>query len=271
MIIDNKYEILTSTELNTAQVTINYDPRERTILTQRQREEIQLVCEKLKESGRVINPLPLYRFLSYSLTEAGITLNLGLTNYTEYIGTNISHPEWLHVYGEDTMSNALAMSGSTETSDGKIIVEKRSNEVGEYPGYYHCIPSGHLHPEDTPLTGITRELYEELGITEKEIDEIVCTGLVLNLEYHKHELTFALKVSVNSEEISSRPKVDSWEAASIEFLPKDAHILKVWLIEHLSLCAPPGHASLLLAGKRSFGQNWFTDVISSMGHYRGES
>jgi len=58
------------------------------------------------------------------------------------------------------------------TSDNKIIVPKRSADRRVFPNCYDCSVGGHVSSGETYEQAAYRELEEELGITNVELEEI---------------------------------------------------------------------------------------------------
>ncbi|KAL2899153.1 Nudix hydrolase 9, partial [Bienertia sinuspersici] len=93
------------------------------------------------------------------------SLHLGLTDYRTFVGTNLN-PLWekFLIQSEDETvrcqhtSNPLGNGGIVESSDGKILVLKRSNNVGEFPGYF-VFPGGHPELEEVGIM-----CYENLDL-----------------------------------------------------------------------------------------------------------
>ncbi|KAI5322130.1 hypothetical protein L3X38_031202 [Prunus dulcis] len=84
--------------------------------------------------------------------EPHVCLHLGLTDYRNFVGTNLNHLwESFLVASEDDAircqhtSSPLGNGAIVETSDKKILVLQRSNNVGEFPGHF-VFPGG--HPEE---------------------------------------------------------------------------------------------------------------------------
>ncbi|XP_030524540.1 nudix hydrolase 9 isoform X2 [Rhodamnia argentea] len=123
-----------------------------------------------------------------------VSLHLGLTDYRTFVGTNLN-PLWetfLVPSKEDTIccqhtSSPLGNGAIVETLDKKILVLRRSNNVGEFPGHF-VFPGGHPEPQEIGIVchqpgkslresemlnkrvseemfdSIVREVNEEIGV-----------------------------------------------------------------------------------------------------------
>ncbi|KAF9595971.1 hypothetical protein IFM89_006717 [Coptis chinensis] len=99
-----------------------------------------------------------------------LCLRLGLTDYRTFMGTNLSK-EWERflIHSEDDpircqhTSSPLGNGAVVETADSKIIVLKRSDNVGEFPGHF-VFPGGHPEPQEI---GISAHRYDQ-DLTDSE-------------------------------------------------------------------------------------------------------
>jgi len=256
----SRYDVLFQGEFDEGKVTVNLDLDAKPRFTKRQQEEIDRHWNDMLRKGWKMRPDPLYRLINFSVRNGILALHLGLTDYKEYMGTNVSHPEWSLEYGEKTMSNALSISAVTETKNEKIIIERRSQNVGEDRGYYHTKPSGHPHPSEGIFGGVYSQARKELGIEKSEIAKVACIGLVRSVRSHKPELMFKMKSRIASTDIERRPKEEAWEFDELLYLPKDPAFLAKWLIENFKKTVSLGHGTLLIYGFQNFGTEWLGEV-----------
>ncbi|KAG8344247.1 hypothetical protein ERJ75_000725700 [Trypanosoma vivax] len=80
-------------------------------------------------------------------------LQLGVTDYKTSIGTTRN----IHVFMDiaqrkgaavdSYLANALGVECFTTTLDGKAVLYRRSQQVGEYAGFF-CFPGGHAEPDE---------------------------------------------------------------------------------------------------------------------------
>ncbi|OVA18244.1 NUDIX hydrolase domain [Macleaya cordata] len=96
--------------------------------------------------------------------ESHVCLHLGLTDYRTFVGTNLSTlwEKFLVTSEDDSLkcqhtSSPLGNGAVVETADKKILVLRRSNNVGEFPGYF-VFPGGHPEPGEL---GISAHQYDQ--------------------------------------------------------------------------------------------------------------
>lgn len=182
--------------------------------------------EKFKEAvqeGKSLFAGPQYRLSSYELLNDGrIKLDLGPTDYREFMGTNVEAGKdskymqtllerGIERYGDKDafFSNVLSICSVIETSDGKIIAGLRSDKVAEYPRCWHTA-GGHPNPTHYQQTktdlfdSMEREMIGELGIDNNEIENMRLLGLVRNSRTRTPELLFHSKIYVPFNDIKDR-------------------------------------------------------------------
>uniref|UniRef100_A0ACD5TYT8 Uncharacterized protein n=1 Tax=Avena sativa TaxID=4498 RepID=A0ACD5TYT8_AVESA len=174
-----------------------------------------------------------------------VSLHLGLTDYRTFVGTNLS-PSWENflVPSEDDsvccqhLSNPLGNGAIVETSDEKIIVLQRSNNVGESPGCY-VFPGGHSEPQevgilahqndvqdvvhliervsDEMFDGIIREVVEETGVPASSLSEPIFIGVSRRETNVRPAAFFYVRCNVDSStvtELYSRAQ-DGYESTKL--------------------------------------------------------
>ncbi|XP_019106576.1 nudix hydrolase 9 isoform X2 [Beta vulgaris subsp. vulgaris] len=197
-----------------------------------------------------------------------VFLHLGLTDYRTFVGTNLN-PLWekFLVQTEDETvrcqhtSNPLGNGGIVETSDAKILVLKRSNNVGEFPGHF-VFPGGHPEPEEVGITShrkldteslhrsvslemfdsIIREVVEETGVPAISLSKPVFIGISRRELNVRPTAFFFMKCSLQSKEIEKlySSAQDGFESTQLYAISKDD-------LENLA-CKMPGchHGGLAL-------------------------
>jgi isopentenyldiphosphate isomerase len=182
--------------------------------------------EKSKETlqkGKSLFAGPQYRLCAYHvLPDERIVLELGPTDYREFIGTNVEagkDPGYMRTLvkrglaryrDEDAFfSNTFAICSVVKTSDAKIVAGLRSDVVAEYPRCWHTV-GGHPNPTRYQLTSVDlfeameREVTAELGMDQSEIQDMRMMGLMRNSRTRKPELMFHTTVYPVFDDLKER-------------------------------------------------------------------
>ncbi|XVF05582.1 hypothetical protein REPUB_Repub05bG0185100 [Reevesia pubescens] len=163
--------------------------------------------------------------------ESYVCLHLGLTDYRTFVGTNLS-PLWekFLVASEDDStrcqhtSSPLGNGAIVETSDNKIVVLQRSNNVGEFPGHF-VFPGGHPEPQEVGVEtheyskdskdsqlvnekvskemfdSIIREVVEEIGVPTTSLSDPLFIGISRRVLNVRPAIFFFIKCGLESKEI----------------------------------------------------------------------
>ncbi|KAL0713648.1 hypothetical protein Bca4012_020626 [Brassica carinata] len=157
-----------------------------------------------------------------------VCLRLGLTDYRTFVGTNLSSQweKFLVPSQDDSVrcrhtSSPLGNAAVVETSDHKIIVLRRSDNVGEFPGHY-VFPGGHPEPMSVGIDSrqlekdgevlnkkvtqemfdsITREVVEETGIPASSLSPPLFIGISRRELNVRPAMFFFIKCSHHSDDI----------------------------------------------------------------------
>jgi 8-oxo-dGTP pyrophosphatase MutT (NUDIX family) len=210
--------------------------------------------------GALLFDGPMCRLQSWSADAEHLTLHLADSSYKPFFGTNISHPEFIDLYGPDVMANPVGVSPAVQTSDGHLIMGRRNDSVAYYPGRIHPF-AGCLEPGDTDVfAAVVRELSEELAINPDDIVDLRCTGVASELSLKQTELIFAVTVAATRNGLISR--LDTAEHAATWSVPATAADVASAVKNPDALLTPIAVSSLLLWGRVQFGQQWFLPLAS---------
>ncbi|CAL8999321.1 unnamed protein product [Prunus brigantina] len=182
--------------------------------------------------------------------EPHVCLHLGLTDYRNFVGTNLNNLwESFLVASEDDAircqhtSSPLGNGAIVETSDKKILVLQRSNNVGEFPGHF-VFPGGHPEPQEVGLVShhhedltdskvindkvsqemfdsIVREVVEEIGVPSASLHEQVFIGISRRVLNVRPTAFFFMKCSLSSKEVQKlyATAQDSFESTQLFTVP----------------------------------------------------
>lgn len=140
--------------------------------------------------------------IAWSNDGAKVELDLGLTSYKEYLGTNRLEPPLrlqLEKDGESThgdrnayLSNALGCETVLVTSDGQAVLLRRSGAVATHSGLYNG-PSGHPEPAHAGVEEAGRPGHTLVPSTEdatgNEAEQRACQELFDSVLQEVHEET----------------------------------------------------------------------------------
>ena len=202
--------------------------------------------------GRMLFAGPLCRLIRYEASGGGLKLFLGPTDYREYLGTS-RHWRTIQEYVgaaelQEYLSNPLAVCAAVGTSDGKLVIGRRSGSVMEHAGYWH-VPGGHVEPAHLVdgrvdvFRAMLDELFEELGVAENQV-ALRCLGLFRPVDTLKPELAFSAEVGYTAAELLALPRNDEHE--ELRLLNDDPGEVRAFLENPETRFVPSGRAALRL-------------------------
>ncbi len=151
-----------------------------------QREQVeQAWATACAEPGRHLFDGPLCRLEGLISSAGHLHLDLSVTSYKWFYGTNGAHPGW------PLRADGVGTSAVLVTGDGWLLFGRRAASLAFYPGWAHpfggCLEPG---PVIDLLTEMERELTEEIGLLPEEIDDLRCIGLVRTPTLQQPELLY---------------------------------------------------------------------------------
>ncbi|KAK7504864.1 hypothetical protein BaRGS_00003892 [Batillaria attramentaria] len=213
----------------------------------------EIWANRLKENPRLFNGTK-FRLHSVSSDSTGhLTLNLGVTDYREYLGTNWApdvnrfHEQGLQLHSDPQvfLSDPAGVGAFTVTSDEYVIFLRRSSHCAEAPGMWD-IPGGHAEPEEIVgkagmdeidyslmtsgavsheiFHSILREVRDEVNIGEQHLSPALLMGIARNItSAGRPSIEFLVRCSLSRDEVlalyrqGSQAEAD--ESTSIMLLP----------------------------------------------------
>jgi len=159
------------------------------------------------QGGVVLFDGPMCRLESYGVDSATghLMLALSRTSYKAFLGTNMTHPELADQYGPEALANPVGLSCALVSTEGNLLLGRRNEKVAYYPGRIH--PFAGALEERQPMdlfAEVRRELEEELGLTEADIAEMACIGLIEDRSLRQPELVFRVCAKLGAAEMMAR-------------------------------------------------------------------
>lgn len=201
-----------------------------------------------QKRGQSLFAGPMCRFNGWTVENGQLMVKFGLTDYCEFVGTNIANPDIQTRFGEAFLANGTGVCSILLTSDNQIIIQRRSQSVFEHPGMLNFC-GGSLNPvanngisRADPFEVMTVEFEEELGIDRSEIIEMQCLGLSRDAITLKPDFLLLTALSAPASAILSKVGEEHSELIAI---PNDPVSLHSWLGAHWHEVAPSGLASMV--------------------------
>lgn len=168
-----------------------------------------------------------FRFDGVEFDDSTVTIRLGLTDYRDYIGTNLRLVDIS--LSSDYLSNALGCETVFVTGDDRVALLRRSGQVATHCGEYNG-PSGHAEPEsgktvedEVLRSSISEEIFEELGVPDSRILDTRLIGCMRERRTLKPDLLFQTTTDLLSTQITEMfPNAkESWESDRLVFVSVD--------------------------------------------------
>lgn len=226
-------------------------------------------CEdEARSEGVLLFNGPMVRHLRHRVGDGRLAIEVGPTDYANFMGTNYCNYARGDEFGWELYGNPIGTSASLITSDGWVLYGRRSGNVACHAGYVHTF-GGCLEPADRRGDGsfdgfecLRRELKEELGFEPADVTRMVCLGLIRDATIRQPELIFDAYVGRSRSEIEARlrPGDPHAEHESIVALRDEAAAV-VPFIRGTRRLAPIATGAVCLHGRRRFGEAWYAETV----------
>lgn len=198
--------------------------------------------------GGMLWSAPMARLVDWRVEDGALTIRFGPTTYREFVGTNVANPWVAQRYGADHLSDGCGVSALVRTSDGRLVLQRRSAAVFEFAGLIAAC-GGAVEPiaPGDPSTDLDaqarRELREELGLPGDALGEMTLLGIGRTTSRHKPEVVYLAETSTTWEELRGRAHE---EHAGLVSLPDTAEAAAATLRDDWDAYAPPGLMALTM-------------------------
>jgi 8-oxo-dGTP pyrophosphatase MutT (NUDIX family) len=203
---------------------------------------------------------PMCRMERWQASDEQLSLDLSVTSYKLFMGTNLAHPELAEQFGREVMANPVGVSPALHTADDFLLMGRRNATLAYYPNRTHPF-AGALEPRDEGdlFAAVRRELKEELSLDAADVPEVRCTGIAEDRALRQPELLFRVRTRLMRKQIESQVHAEEHLGSVAVPATPDA----VAQVVHDPALTPVAVASLLLWGRVSFGDDWFRESSSA--------
>ncbi|MFP4104601.1 MAG: hypothetical protein ACLFVU_00795 [Phycisphaerae bacterium] len=223
--------------------------------------------KKAKTIGRRLFNGHLCRVIDYKAQDSRFHVTLGPVGYREYIGTNLTQAHVRYLHGPEVLADPLGVYAPITTSDGFLLMGRRSQWVAHHAGRIHPF-GGMVEPADDqadapdPFASLTSELQEETGLEDDHLTEVLCLGLVRDKHIVQPELIFDVSsnLEMNTIREMSRQADDAAEHAELVPVLDHPSAVVTFIEKQVAELTPIALASLLMHGLRHWGSGWFASA-----------
>jgi 8-oxo-dGTP pyrophosphatase MutT (NUDIX family) len=256
------FKILVNETFNRQQLSISYRDKEKSYPNEVVKLINRIWLQKVSSGIRLFDG-KLFEVLSYRVKDQVLFLELQNTSYKYFVGTG-DH-EFISTFGGKETANPLSVGAVVVTSDNYFVVGKRRNNLYFNLGKYSIIAGTMDREKDftdgkpDPFGAILRELMEEKGVNQNNVREILCLGLIYNVDYNQTYLPFSIVLGVSSEALmNSLPQEDEFENFIYVKVGKES--LFNFLAENCDLISQTSMGNILLFGRKVFGETWLRNA-----------
>lgn len=105
-------------------------------------------------------------------------------------------------------------------SKGEVLLQKRSMEKENFPGYWDISAAGHVSAGEKPIDAALRELHEELGVraSSKDLKKVFVVKETSDYTANYHNREFAVVYIIKLDVSPNKLKLQKEEVVAVEFL-----------------------------------------------------
>ena len=199
---------------------------------------------------------PMCRLERCEASPDALRLWVSPTSYKPFLGTNLAGAD----VPPEAMANPIGLSAALVTSDGWLVLGRRSAGVAYYPNRTHPF-AGSLEPGELSnvFDGVLRELHEELALPGRDVSDLRCLGLVEDAALRQPEVIFSARAARTRREVESTLDAAEHRAAvAVEVAPRAVDAMM-----RDALMTPVAVATLALWGRVTFGEGWFAAAAAA--------
>lgn len=204
----------------------------------------------------------VFHLETFNRADSGLFLTVSDMEFRSCIGTGTTN--FAVAFPQEPQANPLSVSIVLVTTDGKIVLEKRSR-IDARRRKYHVIAGFMEHEHDIrdcklyPFDTMIREVSEELALT---LDTpLYATGLVRGES--GSEICFYSQLSIPFSallEIKATGATDA-EVETLITIDDSPTAIASFLADHRTDFVYFGRACVLLYGLIAYGKEWYEDIL----------
>jgi len=222
------------------------------------------LSQESQAEGRWLYNGGLLRYLRHRLENGKLLIEAGPTDYAAFMATNYLNPHRAEEFGWASYSHPIGISATVITADGWLLYGRRNEKVACMAGYAHTfggtLEPGEMLPDGTydAFAGLRRELDEELGLQENEIERLICLGMIRDGRIRQPELIFDAYVRLPKSDMVGRIRPDRPHEEHTEVLAcRDEPQAILPFIRATPRIAPILVGALIHHGRYRFGSAWY--------------
>ena len=230
----------------------------------------QRAVDNATGSGADLFDGPLVRLDRCAVDGGRLCLATRPTGYRHFVGTNRANAVLRFQHGPEVLADPLGTSGLVVTTDGLLMMGRRSHRVVEYPGSVHPF-GGCMEPDGSggapdPFHAALKELAEETGIGPQRVSAIVCIGMVRDKLTYQPELVFDITVALDAAATrhSAASADDAHEHTELVEVRDDPVEVARYIETNIRDLTPVTPGALLLHGRRAWGHDWYAATLASL-------
>lgn len=219
-----------------------------------------------------------YRLAGTKVMDNRLILTLDpCVSYRDFAGSNSS--DFAKRFGPDYLPRALAVTviliAKNKNGEEQILMTLRKPDHDYKAGGYHISTGGFMEidKETDPTRAALRELHEESGIDETELNSLVCIGVVANPWTKHSDIVYEAKTALSVEDILTK---EHDRENNLLFIPTERKKLQQWLLGTAHAATGIATAGLLLTGKESVGrekddagqlidgEKWYREMLKAL-------
>jgi hypothetical protein len=215
------------------------------------------------EQGRRLYNGRLCRLINCETHGPVLQMTLGEVSYKEFVGTNLTNAQLRYIHGPDVLANPLGVSAAVVTSDGYVLLGRRSNKVFSNPGLVHPVggtvePPAEAGKIPDPFQAMKDELYQELALPGEAVKRNICLGGVRAKRVIQPEMVFEVRVDAGVEAVQTGAAnaPDASEHDELVAVRDHPGAVVTYIEKNYSQLTAVALATLLLHGQRHWGMGW---------------